>query len=94
MAATELQQKALNPVSLSQATCPASVHLDLFRSCVEAWDYINERAWQNQKGRVVFMTCLPFTYEVDHHSHTMVECNLRPKQLPQGQHLKNRRKIW
>ena len=35
------------------------------------------------------MTCQHFTYGVDQHCHAMVACNLRQKQLQQGQHLKN-----
>ena len=35
-----------------------------------------------------------FTYGVDQHCHTMVGCNLRQKQLQQGQHLKKRCKLW
>jgi hypothetical protein len=30
----------------------------------------------------------------DQHCHTMVGCNLRQKQLQQGQHLKKRCKLW
>ena len=40
------------------------------------------------------MTCQHFTYGVDQHCHTMVGCNLRQKQLQQGQHLKKRCKLW
>ena len=40
------------------------------------------------------MTCQHFTYGVDQHCHTMVACNLRQKQLQQGQHLKKRCKLW
>ena len=40
------------------------------------------------------MTCQHFTYGVDQHCHTMVGCNLRKKQLQQGQHLKKRCKLW
>ena len=40
------------------------------------------------------MTCQRFAYDVDQHSHTMVGCNIRQKQLQQGQRLKKRCKIW
>ena len=42
------------------------------------------------------MTCQYFTYGVDQHQHchTKVGCNLRQKQLQQGQHLKKRCKLW
>ena len=40
------------------------------------------------------MTCQHFTYGVDQHCHTMVGCNLRQKQLQQGEHQKKRCKLW
>ena len=40
------------------------------------------------------MTFQHFAYGVDQHCHTMVGCNLRQKQLQQGQHLKRRCKLW
>ena len=40
------------------------------------------------------MTCQHFVYGVDQHCHTMVGCNLRQKQLQQGEHLKKRCKLW
>ena len=43
---------------------------------------------------LVCMTCQHFTYGVDQHCHTMVGCNLRQKQLQQGEHLKKRCKLW
>ena len=46
------------------------------------------------KGGVVCMTCQHFTYGVDQHCHTFVACNIRRKQLPQGDHLKKRCKLW
>ena len=39
------------------------------------------------------MTCRQFIYGVDQHCHTMVGCNLRQKQLQQGEHLKKRCKL-
>ena len=35
-----------------------------------------------------------FIYGVDQRCHTMVGCNLRQKQLQQGEHLKKRCKLW
>ena len=61
---------------------------------MEEWDFVDERDLQNWKGGVVCMTCQHFTYGVDQHCHTMVGCNLRQKQLQQGQHLKKRCKLW
>ena len=61
---------------------------------MEEWDFVDDRDLQNWKGGVVCMTCQHFTYGVDQHCHTMVGCNLRQKQLQQGQHLKKRCKLW
>ena len=61
---------------------------------MEDWDFIDERDLQGWKGGVVCMTCQHFTYGVDQHCHTMVGCNLRQKQLQQGEHLKKRCKLW
>ena len=52
------------------------------------------RDLQKWKGGVICMICQHFTYGVDQHCHTMVGCNLRQKQLQQGQHLKKRCKLW
>ena len=40
------------------------------------------------------MTCQQFIYGVDQHCHTMVGCNLRQKQLQQGQHLTHCCRNW
>ena len=61
---------------------------------MEEWDFIDDRDLQSWKGGVVCMTCQHFTYGVDQHCHMMVGCNLRQKQLQQGQHLKKRCKLW
>ena len=61
---------------------------------MEEWDFVDERELQDWKGGVVCMTCQHFTYGVDQHCHTMVGCNLRQKQLQQGQDLKKRCKLW
>ena len=60
----------------------------------EEWGFVDERDLQNWKGGVVCMTCQHFVYGVDQHCHTIVGCNLRQKQLQQGQHLKKRCKLW
>ena len=39
------------------------------------------------------MTCQHFAYGVDQHCHTKVGCNLRQKQLQQGEHLQKRCKL-
>ena len=61
---------------------------------MEEWGYVDECELQNWKGGVVCMTCQHFIYGVDQLCHTMVGCNLRQKQLQQGQHLKKRCKLW
>ena len=61
---------------------------------VEEWGFVDDRDLQGWKGGVVCMTCQHFVYGVDQHCHTMVGCNLRQKQLQQGQHLKKRCKLW
>ena len=61
---------------------------------MEEWDFVDDRDLQNWKGGVVCMTCQHFTYGVDQHCHSIVGCNLRQKQLQQGQHLKKKCKLW
>ena len=56
------------------------------------WDFVE--GLKRTKTARVCMTCQHFAYGVDHHCHTMVGCNLRQKQLQQGQHLKKRCKLW
>ena len=76
--------------------CGSGVGSDVLqvRGALEEWGFVDERDLQNWKGGVVCMTCQHFTYGVDQHCHTMVGCNLRQKQLQQGQHLKKRCKLW
>ena len=52
---------------------------------MEEWGFVDDCDLQNWKGGVVCMTCQDFTYGVDQHCHTMVGCNLRQKQLQQGE---------
>jgi len=40
------------------------------------------------------MTCQHFAYGVDEHCRTLVGCNLRQKQLKQGDHLTKRCRQW
>ena len=40
------------------------------------------------------MTYQHFVYGVDRHCHTVLACNLRQKQLQQGEHLKKRCQLW
>ena len=61
---------------------------------MEEWDFVDERDLQGWKGGVVCMTCQHFAYGVDQHCRTVVGCNLRQKQLQQGEHLNKRRKLW
>ena len=61
---------------------------------MEEWDFVDERDLQGWKGGVVCMTCQHFAYGVDQHCHTVVGCNLRQRQLTQGDHLKKRCKLW
>ena len=49
---------------------------------------------EKKGGGVVCMTCQHFTYGVDQLCHMMVGCDLRQKQLKQGEHLKKRCKLW
>ena len=66
----------------------------LYPEIMEEWGFFEERELQGWKGGVVCMTCQHFTYGVDQHCHTLVGCNLRKKQLQQGEHLKKRCKLW
>ena len=61
---------------------------------MEEWDFVDDRDLQGWKGGVVCMTCQHFAYGVDRHCHTLLACNLRRRQLAQGDHLKKRCKLW
>ena len=61
---------------------------------MEEWDFVDDRDLQGWKGGVVCMTCQHFAYGVDRHCHTLLTCNLRRRQLAQGDHLKKRCKLW
>ena len=86
---------ALLVVSSSCTKPPVCTNTDvLARWFVEEWDFVDERDLQGWKGGVVCMTCQHFAYGVDQHCHTVVGCNLRQRQLAQGDHLKKRCKLW
>ena len=61
---------------------------------MKAWDFVDERDLKGWKGGMVCKTCQHFAYGVDKRCHTMVGCNLRQKQLQQGEDLKKRCKFW
>ena len=65
-----------------------------FQSALGDWDFLDKRELQGWKGGVVCMTCQHFAYGVDRHCHTVVGCNLRQRQLQQGEHLKKRCTLW
>ena len=61
---------------------------------MEEWDFVDEQELQGWKGACICMTCQHFAYGVDAHCHTILGCNIRQKQLPQGHHLKKKCKLW
>ena len=61
---------------------------------MEEWDFVDERELLGWRGSTACMTCQHFTYGVDQHCHTIVACNLRQKQLQQGEHLTKRCRHW
>ena len=61
---------------------------------MEEWGFVDQLDLQDWKGGMVCMTCLHFISGDDQHCHTIVGCNLRQKQLKQGQHMKERCKLW
>ena len=65
-----------------------------FQSALEGWDFFDERELEGWKGGGVCMTCQHSVYGVDRHRHMVVGCNLRQRQLQQGEHLKKRCKSW
>ena len=54
---------------------------------MEEWDFVDEHELQGWKGAYICMTCQHFAYGVDRHCHTLVGCNLRQRQLQQGEHI-------
>ena len=61
---------------------------------MDEWGFIDERELQGWKGGCVCITCQHFTYGVDQHCRTLLGCNLRQRQLQQGEHLKEKYKLW
>ncbi|MGC6483777.1 MAG: hypothetical protein ACON4T_09495 [Synechococcus sp.] len=61
---------------------------------MEDWTFVDEQDLQGWKGAEICMTCQHFAYGVDRSCHTLVGCNLRQKQLPQGEHLTKRCRQW
>ena len=72
---------------------PGSVQMYCRVESIEEWGFVDQRDLQNFKDGMVCMTCQHVTYGVDQHCHTMVGCNLRQRQLQQGEHLKRRCKL-
>ena len=60
----------------------------------EKWSYIDERDLQGWKADCVCMTCQHFAFGTDPHSFTLLGCNIRQKQLRQGDHLNKRCQLW
>ena len=61
---------------------------------MEEWAFVDARELQGLKGAYICMTCQHFAYGVDTHCRTLVGCNLRQKQLKQGDHLTKRCRQW
>ena len=61
---------------------------------MEDWGFVDERELKNWKGACICMTCQHFAYGVDTHCRTLVGCNLKQKQLKQGDHLLKRCTQW
>ena len=61
---------------------------------MDEWDFVDYRRLTRSFTSQVCITCQHFSYGVDAHCHTLLACNLRQKQLQQGQHLKKRCKLW
>ena len=61
---------------------------------MEEWSFVEERELQGWKGACLCITCQHFAYGVDQHCRTILGCNARQKQLPQGDHLTKKCKLW
>ena len=64
------------------------------RSVVDDWDFMDDRELQSRKGACSCMTCQHFSYGVDQHCRTLLGCNMRQRQLVQGDHLTKSCKLW
>ena len=61
---------------------------------MEERGFVDDRELEGRKGACICMTCQHFSYGVDRHCHTLLGCNLRQKQLAQGDHLTKKCKLW
>ncbi len=61
---------------------------------MEEWAYVDERELSNCRCSSVCVACQHFRHGVDQHCRTLVGCNIRQKQLQQGQHLIKTCKLW
>ena len=73
---------------------PGFVRLYQRKAASEKWSYIDERDLQGWKADCVCMTCQHFAFGTDPHSFTLLGCNIRQKQLRQGDHLNKRCQLW
>ena len=61
---------------------------------MEEWGFVEDLDLQGWKGACLCMTCQHFAYGIDQHCPTLVGCNVRQKQLRQGDHLTKRCTLW
>ena len=61
---------------------------------MEEWSFVNDKELQAWKGACLCITCQHVAYGVDQHCRTILGCNVRQKQLPQGDHLTKKCKLW
>ena len=61
---------------------------------MEEWSFVDELELEGWKGSRICLTCQHFAYGMDAHCRTLLACNIRPKQLQQGQHLTKTCKLW
>ena len=66
----------------------------LSRRTEGAWGKQRPGVYVNRAQRFLLKSWQHFTYGIDQHCHTMVGYNLRQQQLQQGQHLKERCRLW
>ena len=61
---------------------------------MDEWSFVGELELEGWKGPRICQTFHHFTYGVDAHCRTLLACNIRRKQLQQGQHLTKTCKLW
>ena len=61
---------------------------------MEEWSFVDELELEGWKGSRICLTCQHFAYDMDAHCRTLLACNIRRKQLQQGQHLTKTCKLW